>query len=138
MSAKIWVHRFAVFTALMTLVLLCAGALVTSTGSGLSVPDWPLSYGRFFPPMVGGIFFEHGHRLIAGSVAILSFLLCLSIWRTDPRLSVRLLSLAALLCVVVQAVLGGLTVLMLLPPSVSVAHACTGQLFFASTFSSPW
>src|SRR5262249_49649336 len=58
-------HRLAVATAVSTFVLLFVGGLVTSTGSGLAVPDWPLSFGQVFPPMVGGVLFEHGHRLAA-------------------------------------------------------------------------
>ena len=66
----VWVHRFAVLTAGATLVLIFVGALVTSTGSGLAVPDWPLSFGQVFPPMVGGVLFEHGHRLVAACVGL--------------------------------------------------------------------
>src|SRR2546428_10913155 len=69
------VHRFAVFTAVCTFLLLIAGALVTSNDAGLSVPDWPLSYGSLTPPMVGGIFYEHGHRMIASFVGLLSIVL---------------------------------------------------------------
>ena len=63
-----WLHRYAMLTAFCTFLLVIAGGLVTSTGSGLAVPDWPLSYGMFFPPLVGGILYEHGHRMIAGAV----------------------------------------------------------------------
>lgn len=68
----VWVQRFAVLTAGATLVLIFVGALVTSTGSGLAVPDWPLSFGQVFPPMVGGVLFEHGHRLVAALVGLLT------------------------------------------------------------------
>ena len=85
------VHRFAVFTACCTLFLLVAGALVTSNDAGLSVPDWPLSYGSLTPPMVGGIFYEHGHRVIAACVGMLSIVLAIWLWRVEPR---RLGSLA--------------------------------------------
>src|SRR3989338_3837872 len=113
-----------------TLFLIFVGGLVTSTGSGLSVPDWPLSYGTLFPPMVGGIRFEHTHRLIAGFVGLLT--LALAVWssRREPRRSLRRLGWIALAAVVAQAVLGGITVLQQLPLPVSVAHACLGQLFF--------
>jgi cytochrome c oxidase assembly protein subunit 15 len=67
-----WLQRFTKFVAASTLFLIFAGAMVTSTGSGLAVPDWPLSYGKFFPPMVGGIFYEHGHRMIAATVGFLT------------------------------------------------------------------
>lgn len=130
---NIRVHRFAVFTSGMTVLLLCAGALVTGTGSGLSVPDWPLSYGQFFPPMVGGILFEHGHRMIAGTVAILFFALTFSILRTESRAWVRNLALAGVGVVLCQATLGGLTVLLRLPKPVSIAHACLAQIFFCIT-----
>ncbi len=128
-----WLHRLAVLTASMTWLLLCAGALVTGTGSGLAVPDWPLSYGQFFPPMVGGVLFEHGHRLVAGSVAILMSLLCGFLWIAEPRSWVRWLGTAGLFAVLTQAVLGGLTVLFRLPTAVSVSHACLAQVFFSIT-----
>ena len=132
MISNIWLHRLALFTVVMTWLLLCAGALVTGTGSGLSVPDWPLSYGQFFPPMVGGVLFEHGHRLIAGTVGILTLILCIWTWLVEPRGWVRWLSTIALVAVVTQAVLGGMTVLYRLPTAVSVSHACLAQLFFSS------
>ena len=122
--------RFARLTAAATFLLLIAGGLVTSTGSGLAVPDWPLSYGKFFPPMVGGIFFEHGHRMIAGVVAILIAILAITLRRREPRRWVRRLGYAAVLGVVMQALLGGLTVLLLLPAPISIAHACLGQTVF--------
>ena len=118
-------HRFAVATAVATLGLIVAGGLVTSTESGLSVPDWPLSYGRLMPPMVGGVFYEHGHRMVATTVGILTVVLAVWLARREPRLG--LLSVAT---VVAQGVLGGLTVILLLPTLVSVAHACLAQTFF--------
>src|SRR5436189_4136749 len=101
-------HRLAVATAGATLVLLFLGGLVTSTGSGLAVPDWPLSFGQVFPRMTGGVLFEHGHRMIAGLVAVLTWVLAGWIWRADKRPWVRRLALAAALGIVLQAVLGGL------------------------------
>src|SRR2546428_13993038 len=74
-SKKTGLHRFALFTAGCTLLLLVAGALVTSNDAGLSVPDWPLSYGSLTPPIVGGIFYEHGHRMIGSFVGLLSIVL---------------------------------------------------------------
>jgi len=133
MIANPWLHRLALFTVAMTWLLLCAGALVTGTGSGLSVPDWPLSYGQFMPPMVGGVFFEHGHRLIAGTVGILTAILCAVTWIVEARGWVRWLSTLALFAVVTQAVLGGMTVLYRLPTAVSVTHACLAQVFFSMT-----
>jgi cytochrome c oxidase assembly protein subunit 15 len=122
-------HRFAVATAVATLGLIVAGGLVTSTESGLSVPDWPLSYGRLMPPMVGGVFYEHGHRMVATTVGILTIVLALWLARSEPRRWVRRLGLFAVGVIVAQGVLGGLTVIFLLPTAVSVAHACLAQLF---------
>ena len=126
-------HRFAQFTAVMTLLLILAGGLVTSTDSGLAVPDWPLSYGTLFPPMVGGIRFEHTHRLIAGVVAILIAILAVWLRREEPRRWVRRVGYAALGGVLLQALLGGVTVLRSLPPQLSIAHACLGQVIFCLT-----
>lgn len=107
--------------------------MVTSTDSGLAVPDWPLSYGTFFPPMVGGIFYEHGHRMAATTVGFL--VLCLTIWLgiKEKRRWVRRLGIAALAAVVLQGILGGLTVLFLLPTPISVTHAVLAQTFFVIT-----
>ena len=128
-------HRFAVFTAGATLLLIAAGGLVTSTDSGLSVPDWPTSYGwnMFTFPVsrwVGGIRFEHVHRLIASTVGFLTILLAIGLARWEPRRWVRRLGYFALAAVVAQGLLGGLTVLLMLPPAVSIAHACLAQTFF--------
>jgi cytochrome c oxidase assembly protein subunit 15 len=128
-------HRFAVATAGTTLLLIAAGGLVTSTESGLSVPDWPTTYGQnmfTFPPskMVGGIFFEHGHRLIASFVGLLTVVLAVWLARREPRRWVVRLGWAALATVVAQGILGGITVIYLLPIPVSVAHACLAQTFF--------
>src|SRR3990167_2457625 len=123
-------RRYAQFTAIATFVLLIAGGLVTSTDSGLAVPDWPLSYGMWFPPMVGGIFYEHGHRMIAGVVGLMILGLAAWLWMRETRRWVRVLGYSAAGAVVLQALLGGLTVLLLLPPSVSIAHACLGQGVF--------
>lgn len=123
-------HRFAVVTAVATLGLIVAGGLVTSTESGLSVPDWPLSYGRLMPPMVGGVFYEHGHRMVATTVGILTVVLAAWLAKREPRRWVRRLGLLAVATVVAQGVLGGLTVIFLLPTAVSVAHACLAQTFF--------
>src|SRR6266403_424745 len=104
-------HRLAVATAGATLVLLFLGGLVTSTGSGLAVPDWPLSFGQVFPPMVGGVLFEHGHRLAATVVGCLTVVLALWTVVGDGRASVRALGLLAGLttgAVFGQLVLGAL------------------------------
>lgn len=121
---------FARMTAASAFFLLIAGGLVTSTGSGLSVPDWPLSFGTILPPMVGGVFFEHGHRLIAGIVALSTFGLTFWIWKEEPRGWLRWTAGATALAILLQALLGGLTVLLKLPPQVSIAHACLGQAVF--------
>src|SRR5258706_1374052 len=126
-------QRFAVGTAGATFVLLFLGGLVSSTGSGLAVPDWPLSFGQVFPPMVGGVLFEHGHRLAAAAVGCLTVVLALWTVVGDGRASVRALGLLALLAVVLQGLLGGVTVLYKLPLTVSVAHACLAQTFFCLT-----
>ena len=125
-----WRHRLAVATAAATLVLIFVGGLVTSTGSGLSVPDWPLSYGMLMPPMVGGVFYEHTHRMVASLVGLLTLVLAVWTARAEARPGVRRLAWAALAAVVAQGVLGGLTVVYLLPTPVSVAHACLAQTFF--------
>jgi len=126
-----WRHRYAVVCACATAALLIAGGLVTSTGSGLAVPDWPLSFGSLFPPMRGGVLFEHGHRLIAALVGLLTIGLAVWFGRSETRAWVRRLSYSALGAVVAQGLLGGLTVLLRLPPSVSVLHACLAQGFFS-------
>jgi cytochrome c oxidase assembly protein subunit 15 len=125
-------HLFARLVVAATLLLIFAGGLVTSTGSGLAVPDWPLSYGMLMPPMVGGIFYEHAHRIVASGVGLLT--LVLAVWTAlrEPRRGVRRLAWGALAAVVAQGVLGGLTVLFLLPTPVSVAHACLAQAFLCA------
>jgi cytochrome c oxidase assembly protein subunit 15 len=130
-----WRHRFAVGTVAATLALIFIGGLVTSTGSGLSVPDWPLSYGMVMPPMVGGVFYEHGHRMAATTVGLLTLVLAIWTARAEPRRSVRRLGWGALAAVVAQGVLGGITVLYLLPTPVSVTHACLAQVFFCMTIA---
>jgi cytochrome c oxidase assembly protein subunit 15 len=128
-------HRFAAFTASATFVLLFAGGLVTSTGSGLAVPDWPLSFGQVFPAMEGGVLFEHGHRLVASFVGFVTLILALWTVVADARPGVRALALLALFAVVLQGILGGVTVLYKLPIAVSVTHACLAQIFLCLTVS---
>lgn len=118
-----------------TFILILAGALVTSNGAGLAAPDWPLSYGQFFPPMVGNLFYEHGHRLIASTVGLLVIALNIYLWRSEPRRWVRRLGLIALGVVITQGLLGGMTVLLQLPLAVSTAHATLAQIFFCLTVS---
>jgi cytochrome c oxidase assembly protein subunit 15 len=126
-------HRFAVIVAAATFCLIVAGALVTSREAGLAVPDWPLSYGSLTPPWVGNIRYEHSHRMIAATVGLLTIILAVWLWRKEPRRWVRRLGLFALGAVVVQGILGGITVLFFLPTPVSVAHACLAQAFFCMT-----
>jgi cytochrome c oxidase assembly protein subunit 15 len=133
-------HLFALLVAASTAVLIFAGGLVTSTGSGLSVPDWPTTYGWFmltFPleRMVGGIFYEHSHRLIASGVGALIVVLAIWLWKSEPRAWVRRLGYVALAAVVTQGILGGITVLWFLPDAVSIAHAGLAQLVFCLTVS---
>jgi heme a synthase len=128
-------HRFTVFVTCATFILIVAGALVTSNGAGLAAPDWPLSWGKVFPPMVGNLFYEHGHRLIASSVGLLTIALNVWLWRSERRRWVRRLGLVALGVVIAQGLLGGLTVKLMLPLWVSSAHACLAQLFFCTMVS---
>ncbi len=128
-------HRFAVLLATSTLVLIFIGGLVTSTGSGLSVPDWPLSYGKLLPPMVGGILYEHGHRIAASIVGFLTLVLAIWLRRREPRRWVRRLGGLAFVAIVSQGVLGGITVLFLLPVAASVGHAALAEIFFCLTVS---
>ncbi len=133
-------HLFALLVAASTALLIFAGGLVTSTGSGLSVPDWPTTYGWFmltFPleKMVGGIFYEHSHRLIASGVGALIVVLAAWLWKAEPRAWVRRLGYVALAAVITQGILGGITVLWFLPDAVSIAHAGLAQLVFCLTVS---
>jgi heme a synthase len=121
-----------VFTASVTFLLLVAGALVTSNDAGLSVPDWPTSFGSIYkiPRMVGGVRFEHTHRMVAEFVGMLTIVLAIWTWRSERRSWMKRLGVAALATVIVQGILGGITVLKFLPPAVSSAHAAVAQTFF--------
>jgi len=144
---SVGLHRFALFTAGSTAVLIFIGGLVTSTESGLAVPDWPTTYGwnmfTFpFSKWVGGIFYEHGHRVAASFVGFLTTILMIWLFLKEERCWVRWLGAAAFLAVLGQGILGGLTVLYLLPTPISMAHACLAQTFFCLTvalalFTSP-
>lgn len=123
-------HRYALFVACWTFFVILAGGTVTSTGSGLSVPDWPLSFGRLMPPMVGGVFFEHGHRMVAATAGLLLVIMAIWTGRDESRSSVRTLSYALVGTVIAQGLLGGLTVLLRLPPAVSSTHAAIAELTF--------
>ena len=136
-------HRYAVFTACCTFLLLIAGALVTSNDAGLSIPDWPLAYGTLAPPMVGGIVYEFSHRVMATCVGMLTIGLTAWLWSAEDRSWMRWLGVAALGGVIAQGILGGMTVRMMQPPPVSAAHATFAQLFFSTVvaiafFTSDW
>src|SRR6185369_16929216 len=149
------VHRFALLLAGATFFLIIAGALVTSHDAGLATSDWPLSNGQFFPKMVGNLFWEHGHRMVATTVGFLTVCftvylyweqICNWLYRRglirnapahggEPRRWVRRLGAIALGTVIAQGLLGGLTVKLNLPLVVSAAHATLAQLFFCTTVS---
>src|SRR6267142_3682848 len=139
-------HKFAVFVLLWTVLLFVAGALVTSNVAALSVPDWPKSFGTWFPSLrqlVGGAFFEHSHRVIAGVLGLLLVVETVMIWLKDERKWLRCFALTAVGGVVVQAVLGGEVVRELLHYWLPVLHACFAQVLFAAVlaiavFPSKW
>lgn len=136
----LWLRRFTKLVASLTFFLIFAGAMVTSTGSGLSVPDWPTTYGTnmFTFPLskwVGGIFFEHGHRLIAATVGFLTIIQAVWLQLREPKRYLRVLGWCSLGAVIAQGVLGGLTVLFLLPPAISVAHAGLAEIFLCINVS---
>src|SRR5215217_7235678 len=128
-------NRFAIFVACATFFLIIAVALVTSNDAGLATPDWPLSNGQVFPKMVGNLFWEHGQRMVATTVGMLTIVLTVYILRKEKRQWVRRLGIFALLAVIAQGLLGGLTVKLMLPLAVSSAHATLAQLFFCTTVS---
>src|SRR5438874_9742406 len=144
---NVWLSRFALLTAFATLVLICVGGLVTSHGAGMAVPDWPNTFGHnlFFFPLsqwVGGIFYEHTHRLVASGVGLLTTILAVWLWLKESRRWLRWLGMAAFLAVVLQGVLGGLRVV-LFKDELGIVHATLGQLFFVLTcsivlFTSRW
>jgi heme a synthase len=126
-------HRLALVTGAATLVLIVAGGLVTNTGAALAVPDWPTTFGQpmFLYPwsqMVGGIFYEHSHRLIGALVGLLTLALAGVLWPAGGRL--RVLGLVAVAAVIAQGILGGLRVV-LLEDSLALVHGGLAQAFFA-------
>jgi heme a synthase len=130
-----WLNRFIWFLAALTLFLISSGGMVTSKGVGLAVPDWPTTFGynMFLFPVsqwVGGIFYEHSHRLIASGVGFLTIILAVWLWRAESRKWVRVLGVVALLAVIVQGVLGGLRVTML-KDEIGIFHACLAQAFLS-------
>ncbi len=127
-----WLHRFAAVLVCLIVLLISAGGLVKSKEAGLSVPDWPLSYGSLNPPRwweIENVRAEHGHRLIAGTVALLTVVLAVAVTRREPRRWVRRLAWTAVAAVFLQALLGGVTVLLFLPTPISVSHAGLAQIF---------
>jgi cytochrome c oxidase assembly protein subunit 15 len=136
----VWHHRYVKLVTVFTVLLIAAGGMVTSTDSGLSVPDWPTTYGwnmfTFpFSKWVGGIRYEHSHRLIASTVGFLTIIMAGWTWRVDRRRWVQRLGFAALGAVILQGLLGGLTVLFFLPPAISIGHAGLAQIFFCLTLT---
>jgi cytochrome c oxidase assembly protein subunit 15 len=128
-------NRFALLVACATFFLIIAGALVTSHDAGLATSDWPLSNGQVFPKMVGNLFWEHGHRMVATTVGLLTIVLMVYVLVKEKRSWVRKLGVLALVGVIAQGLLGGLTVKLMLPLAVSSAHATLAQLFFCTTVS---
>jgi len=131
--SNVWLHRYSVLLAVCTLLLVVAGGLVTSNEAGLSVPDWPLSYGRIMPEMVGGVFYEHGHRMIATAIGMLTIGLVIFLHVVEKRRWMKVLGWAALGTVIAQGVLGGVGVLLMLPKTLSMAHALCAEIFFSLT-----
>src|SRR5881396_3205408 len=128
-------NRFAWITCVATLFLICSGGMVTSKNVGLAVPDWPTTFGynMFLFPVskwVGGILFEHTHRLIASAVGFLTIILASWLWSSESRRWVRNLGLVALAGVILQGILGGLRVTML-RDEIGIFHACVAQAFLA-------
>lgn len=139
MKTNPWLCGFAVLTAFATFLLLGLGGLVTSHEAGMSVPDWPTSYGynMFALPIKfwkGGAFFEHTHRLLASAVGLMTTVLAVWLWRKDPRPWMRWLGVAAFLGVVAQGVLGGLRVTLHMD-SLGIFHGTIAQMFFVLTCS---
>ena len=121
-------RRLAIGTTCATFVLLLIGGLVHNTRSSLACPDWPLCFGSAFPKMVGGVFYEHSHRLAATTVGLLTIALLVVLARRGRRWGLR--GAIALALVVAQGVLGGITVLFKLPPAVSTTHLGVSLIFF--------
>ncbi len=136
-ATSAWPHRLALVTAGATFLLILAGGLVTSTGAGLAVPDWPTTFGytMFTYPwskMVGGIFYEHSHRLIGSVVGLLTLALAMSLWMVESRRWLRWLGVLVLALVILQGILGGLRVIWL-ADRLAIIHGALAQAFFALT-----
>jgi len=126
------VYKFAVFVVGWTILLFVAGALVTSRDAALSVPSWP---GPVMPPMVGGVFYEHSHRMIAGALGVFTLILAILVWTKEERPWLRWFSAVAVAGVVVQAIVVGQVVIRLLHYWLPVLHACFAQMVFAAALS---
>jgi cytochrome c oxidase assembly protein subunit 15 len=136
-APSVWAHRLALVLASATLLLIVAGGLVTNTGAALAVPDWPTTFGHnmlLFPwsGMVGGVFYEHTHRLLGALVGVLTLALAAALWLSERRGWLRAVALAAVALVALQGILGGLRVL-LLREALAIVHGCLAQAFFALT-----
>ena len=128
-----WLNRFAWLTCVATLLLICSGGMVTSKNVGLAVPDWPTTFGynMFLFPVskwVGGILFEHTHRLMGSLVGFLTVILAVWLWLSEHRGWVRNLGIIALAGVILQGILGGLRVTMM-KDEIGIFHACVAQAF---------
>ena len=137
------VHKFAIATSAFTVLLLMAGALVTSNDAADSVPDWPLAYGKIIPPLVGGIRYEFTHRVVAGIVAVLTLILAIWLTKIEKRPAIVRLGWTAVALVIAQALLGAARVLLGHPPLIATVHATIAQIFFITTVAlalctSPW
>ena len=138
------IHRLAVLTACWTVLLLIAGALVTSNDAALSVTDWPKSHGVWIPsPLVGGDVYEYTHRVVAAGLGILTLILALVIWMKEERRWLRWFAVIAVGGIVAQAILGGQVVIQLLHYWLPVMHACFAQIMFGAilsiaVFTSKW
>ncbi|MEK6667058.1 MAG: COX15/CtaA family protein, partial [candidate division NC10 bacterium] len=139
-------HRLALALCAGTLALILVGGLVTNTGAALAVPDWPTTFGYnmfIFPwsQMMGGVFYEHSHRLLGAAVGLVTIALAAALWLSEPRGWLRWLGVAALLAVILQGVLGGLRVL-LVEDGIAIVHGALAQAFFGlavclALFTSP-
>ena len=126
-------HRLALALCAGTLALILVGGLVTNTGAALAVPDWPTTFGYnmfLFPwsQMMGGVFYEHSHRLLGAAVGLVTIALAAALWLSEPRGWLRWLGVAALLAVILQGVLGGLRVL-LVEDGIAIVHGALAQAF---------
>jgi len=133
-----WLRFYTKLFSFAVLFLIFMGALVTSHDAGLAVPDWPTTFGEnmftfHYSKWVGGIFFEHSHRLVASIIGLMTVILSVWLWRVEKRGWIKWLGVCALVAVILQGVLGGLTVLYLLPDALSVAHGVLGQTFLVLT-----